>query len=1326
MDFADQLAAITTKCHLVMSADQAVHVAPDLCVDAPSIWSLGEEGAAAGCRWAYPVACTTVLAQPVADVVAKALSAALDDQERESFTGLGATDWAADPLTAALARLLLEASLVSNQATGLPMLELARIASGMLAGTPPAGTGRGPSATAIERGVQQLQEQLPVRQGEILSQVAWSLSARISAAWGLACQASSTLRPTRFYQAMMRSKLCLVYRSELGLPELALLLGALDVPADPVLLGKLIQVCETGLGELDARLRDGKAKPKDRQFSAGVISRACVGAGSEGYARRLAHDPDVAVGFLLQLSDFFSVKQLEKQGIDRKQAKLLMDPELAQAVAASLGDALRAMQLWDLLGAMVALVQRSDDIQVPSWQKGFRSRLVVPRGDLGDTKAFVLAARLGDVQAKTYQEARTNDDALVPLALESRYAALQTELELLGAAVYTTGTHLVGLLPSATAALNVAEKLLETATPPFGLEFGPLRQPTTIPRGPAIGVGLAYGSIHGGFDGQGHALRGPAIAQALGLTGFDSPHGALGDPLGVRHVALGAAGLLSKGMVASPIFVEQLEGESNRQGRRFQLPDAGQPVAGVRKPFVAYPVAGVREGNDRTVTLLLRLDGDDKDSPVEIIRMGIDSFQEFHSHEQGLAPGSCRGLSAGGAGIYPPSPPATQAASPAPHQAPALTSSMLSDPFGSETSSTPSLEGSDFDFDVDDDGDGEEYEFEIEEVPFSPPAVQEDEFEEDDAFALDDLEVVDFDEGVLVLDDKAVSESPEHPLDSLDLGEEVELGDGADDSSPFAFDSDNAFSSDGMESSPGEDLFSFEELEDDEDDPFTPATSSAPAAISLSGETSLDAWDTSPQRDEISDPSVAGAQTEDEALLGFLPPAEPDAQPENDRPSDEPIPLGYLPPAPDDEPGERAEIHEVKLPARLARRAQANPTLMPEDPAPAPSPRPPAPAPGDAPGSASDAAPAMPSFMMDLLDEGRDDSPAPGDSSGPSAFQFVQADEHPPAAVTREDQAHTPPPPAGRVTSPAHELEIPSIDPGPAHQQPAAPDKDDDQEPSSEATSADSAQAFPTDPASPFAPPPSDDELSDDPLADGDDDDAFEALFASDDDDDDDIDFAGILDEALGEGDPSASSSEPAPGVHPPAEAEQDRELAAEQEFVQEAEPEMELEIEQQAEVEQDSEAELGSDLTDDLAAVDGNDDDDSDPFDFSDPELPSEEPPVPAKPQRGADGAKKVRAGTRSRTMPDFGFMFTGYHIYITEKNSVLFGHRYGAHLLDVHEYPCGDDVPEAYLRFLKDKVSERFVPRSDLSRPVPKHLEGSLLDVSLLQGAFTILNEG
>jgi hypothetical protein len=1380
MDIADWLAAITKKCHLVTTPDQAIRLAPDLCVDGPPLWDLGEDAAGSGSRWAFPVACTAYLAPPVADVVASSLAAALDGQERESFAQHGVEEWAADPLVSKLARLLLEAALVSPEATGLPLLELMRISTGLLSGTQVAGAGRGASGSSIERSLGSLAGSDAQVRGEILGQVSWSLAARMGAAWGLAAQIRPSLRPTRFYQAMLRSKLSLVLQADRELPDLALVLGVLGVSADAALLGTLLAVCESGITELERRLDDGKSKPADRQFSASVLARCAIPSGVEARHRLLAHDPDVATAYLLRLSDFHNAKQLEKLGLDRKRAKQLLDPELAQAIAASLHDLLQALQLWDLLCGMVHLTQRAEDLTAPSWQRGLQSRLVVPRGDLGDTKAHVVAVRLGDIQARCFQEARTNDEPLVPLALERLIGDLIDQQRSAGAAIFTIGSHLICLQPSASAALTAATAIAEAVTPPQKLELAPLRQPSSLPRGPAVGIGLSFGTVHGGFDGYRWLLRGPAIEQAIALTGYDAPHGKLGDPLGVRHVALGASGLLSQGMVATPDFSEQLQGEAKRQGSRYMLPDSGQPVAGVRKPFMAYPIVGVRESADRSVTILVRLDGEDKDSPVEIIQMGIDAFQEFHGHEQGLSPDACRGLVAGGGGLQPN------------HVVPQASShpaAAHSDPFGEPTADDSS---SDFDFEVEE---NEEYEFEIEDVPYQPPPSQAAPVEESNPFEIEDFEIEDFDEGVLVLDD-GPSLSPEaDPLAGLGGDSDgFEIEDDPGDASPFAFDSEASFDSDAAFATDGgddplstdgsddayttegddvfasgsDDLFSFEDDGLDED-PFaeSEAGPAPPASISLSGETSLDAFSTDPEEEPL-DPSLAGAQTDDDAIpLGYLPPADisttsdpsPDAQ---DGQHDDAIPLGYLPPAPTEAGDTDSVVHEVRLPSRDKSPPPANPTLMPEDlwqqPA-APSPHPDKEQRQEQTQEQEQPPnlPSMPASLLALIGEDEPKVPeSAGDGGLGGEFQLVSADqpeaqqpEPAPASEPLEVSDPTGDDPWGATDDEQdpHQPEEPVEEPPPGvfdieddDFDPFAPQGDapqDDDPPGDVPLGEPPQEDAPRLDAQSLAADVDDAALPSDPLTE--DDDAFESLFSGD---EADTLGDGFEPELPSQGLDDAPTAPPElddePLEDPFDEPEDDEPLEDpfdEPEDVEPLEdpfgqPEDEDTLDGPFDEPEDEDTLDGPfdepPLEDDFE-VDPELDSLEDPFDIpdDDPVQPSAADKEPPPKGAGADGAKKIKSGKRSKTLPDFSFMFTGYVLYVTDNNSVLFGHRHGGHLLDVHEYPCGDDLPEAYRRFLADKISERFIPRADLSRPAPKHIEGRTLDMSLLQQAFTDLGD-
>ncbi|MCK6520468.1 hypothetical protein L6R49_03415, partial [Myxococcota bacterium] len=76
-------------------------------------------------------------------------------------------------------------------------------------------------------------------------------------------------------------------------------------------------------------------------------------------------------------------------------------------------------------------------------------------------------------------------------------------------------------------------------------------------------------------------------------------------------------------------------------------------------------------------------------------------------------------------------------------------------------------------------------------------------------------------------------------------------------------------------------------------------------------------------------------------------------------------------------------------------------------------------------------------------------------------------------------------------------------------------------------------------------------------------------------------------------------------------------------------------------------------------------------------------------------------------------GYLFAGYVTYRTSEGNVVFARPYGERLVDVHEYTVGGGVDEAYQSFLKDKISEGFMLRTDLVRARPAH--GDLVELEL-----------
>jgi hypothetical protein len=130
-------------------------------------------------------------------------------------------------------------------------------------------------------------------------------------------------------------------------------------------------------------------------------------------------------------------------------------------------------------------------------------------------------------------------------------------------------------------------------------------------------------------------------------------------------------------------------------------------------------------------------------------------------------------------------------------------------------------------------------------------------------------------------------------------------------------------------------------------------------------------------------------------------------------------------------------------------------------------------------------------------------------------------------------------------------------------------------------------------------------------------------------------------------------------------------------------------------------------------------------------PPQESAKVPAPASPLAVEVHEEPVRASPpgaresgRRAVAPDFKFLFKGYRVWALTDGTVVFGQRYGSHLLDVHQYHVEGDATQAYRRFLEDKISERFVPHTERSQVLPAASAGDSLDWELLSESFVRIN--
>lgn len=118
--------------------------------------------------------------------------------------------------------------------------------------------------------------------------------------------------------------------------------------------------------------------------------------------------------------------------------------------------------------------------------------------------------------------------------------------------------------------------------------------------------------------------------------------------------------------------------------------------------------------------------------------------------------------------------------------------------------------------------------------------------------------------------------------------------------------------------------------------------------------------------------------------------------------------------------------------------------------------------------------------------------------------------------------------------------------------------------------------------------------------------------------------------------------------------------------------------------------------------------------------------PTPPAAQATTPPSAEAAKVPKPSDGGADLGYLFAGYVTYRSGEGRVVFARPYGDRLVDVHEYSAGRDLDEAYQSFLKDKISEGFMLRTDLVRARPAQGELQELELDRVSRAMGKLGGG
>lgn len=342
MDALRSLKAALANARWLSRSDEALALVPDLVSEMPGLVPVQVHGSEVPVA---PCAFSARLRGPLAGLLQARLASADAGQAAEAMRELHPGALAEDALVRVLSELLSESAVFGLGAQTLVVLELIRQSSGLLLGDDVM-LRRSPNEAALRSALGTLDGVGPARRGEILGALAFSLQARLGAAYA---RTAGLARPGRVYQALAASRLPLVMRPD-----------DLEFPRDLVLVARVLELPATQ-GTLEASWLAAKGSLEEgmaQDSGAGATLRSLAGEGASIQAQLL--NPPVVGLSLSLLPALMSESALRKQGLSVAEARSLLGPGLVAASTSLLGvvNALRRLDLLAALSASVLPVER--------------------------------------------------------------------------------------------------------------------------------------------------------------------------------------------------------------------------------------------------------------------------------------------------------------------------------------------------------------------------------------------------------------------------------------------------------------------------------------------------------------------------------------------------------------------------------------------------------------------------------------------------------------------------------------------------------------------------------------------------------------------------------------------------------------------------------------------------------------------------------------------------------------------------------------------------------------------------------------------------------
>ena len=615
----------------VRDAALAQQLVPELAADAPPLLGVGGAGDDTGY---VPVLGAERILTPLAELLVTVGQELKSGRPAASVEALSAEALAADPLVGALAEALSSCAVVGLQRVAVPGLVVAWGASRLLAahdcGVVRISPARMSDLDSLSRWLRGLD---PAKRATAVTALSWEVAGRMAAAIRIASESAPAVASNQLLRRLVTDPLLLSAPAGAIHESLdhAFVGAVLDTGGDvqafawvPAAVGAAIEASQGRRG------RAGKANAADAGL-AEVLRKV------NDTSRAVFH-PTVAAYAIASLPELVTAKELKAAGIPDEVARLMVKRPSALALAAAWGDVLGPMLTWDVLAALVdrlvpLVVGSSGDLtggRGPLPQ-GEGLRLLVPRAD-PDEDLHVVATRLSELQAGL--TAGAGVEASGAAARMWREAAGRSGAE----AQSLVGDHGVAVFRTADAAARFGLSIQAALSGARTVEVGARGRRVQLTDDHSTCVGLASGRVRGGADGERCVLAGPAVGDAIGLTGLGGgPVTVPGDVLGLRRAGASPIGFANGGILASGPFFHTLLQELGASRATLREQGGSGSAGGVGQDFAVYPAVAWWERGDGVVLAIALTDPPGQRPAVELQQLSAAEFMQVFEGDRDAA-----------------------------------------------------------------------------------------------------------------------------------------------------------------------------------------------------------------------------------------------------------------------------------------------------------------------------------------------------------------------------------------------------------------------------------------------------------------------------------------------------------------------------------------------------------------------------------------------------------------------------------------------------------------------------------------------------------------